>query len=569
MGKLKENPEAGNNLLEKQGVLSQKGLEDELQRKNRYLSNLIEIGQKFSESLDLDVILQTIVEKGTFMTGLDTGAIYLLKSDLLYLGATIPVLPPDFPDAFRVASLKDQHLIMNALKTGLPVAVADTETAVMTPSERAIAEARNVRSMIFVPMKLGDQGVGILIMGTIDRVREFLPIEVEMYKTLANQASLSVINANLYRDTLNYVSELENQIKARKEAEISLRESEERFRAYINQAADALFVHDFTGRFVDVNPKACATLGYTREEFLQMNVTDVETDFNLDDSRETWSRIKTNQQLVLYGHHRRKDGSTFPVEVHFGSFELKGERYIMGLVRDITERIADETLLRNTMNRLIITEELLRKEAASQLHDHVGQNLTALNLNITYIDQVVKELNNQQLDKRLADSARIIEDTVERIRNIMADLRPSVLDEFGLHAALKWSLNTFEQRTSVRVKYAGREIMPRLPVNAEYALFRMVQEALHNVIKHSGATEVDVNLTSNPSEIILSVKDNGKGFDLSVMALRTPERGLGLLGITERMKALGGTFQIESAPGRGSLLIFVYKIIKDDPGTDR
>ena|GEM_PF-1334333 len=137
-------------------------------------------------------------------------------------------------------------------------------------------------------------------------------------------------------------------ISERIKNEIVLRESEARFRAYIEQAADAIFVHDFSGRFIEVNQQACTSLGYTREELLQMTVMDVETDFNLAQARVFWDGLAEGKTKTLLGHQRRKDGSVFPVEVKFGFYELHEERHLVGLVRDITERVKTATVLQES-----------------------------------------------------------------------------------------------------------------------------------------------------------------------------------------------------------------------------
>jgi diguanylate cyclase (GGDEF)-like protein/PAS domain S-box-containing protein len=151
----------------------------------------------------------------------------------------------------------------------------------------------------------------------------------------------------------------------RKQTEADLQDSEDRFRTYVEQSADALFVHDITGNFTDVNRRACASLGYSREELLSMNVCDVEMDFDLTQAQAIWRKIQPDQSDMppLQGHHRRKDGSIFPVEASFGCFDLKGVRYYMGLVRDITlQKQAEESLLitasvfDNSQEAILITD---------------------------------------------------------------------------------------------------------------------------------------------------------------------------------------------------------------------
>ena len=147
-------------------------------------------------------------------------------------------------------------------------------------------------------------------------------------------------------------------ITDRKRAEEVLRTSEEKFRAYVEQAADAVFVHDSQGRFVDVNRWACESLGYSRAELLGMNVQEIEQDFSLESDRRAWSEIQPDQPFTLYGTHRRKDGTTFPVEIRYGSFELEGQRRYLGLVRNITRRLQAEETLRTQNDLLHMTGEI-------------------------------------------------------------------------------------------------------------------------------------------------------------------------------------------------------------------
>ena len=167
---------------------------------------------------------------------------------------------------------------------------------------------------------------------------------------------------------------LTSEISNRKRVEELLKTSEARFRSLVEQAAEAMFVHDFDGRFVEVNQQACRSLGYTREELLRMNVTDLEQDFDLSAAQAAWSKIEKDQPFTLLGHQRRKDGTVFPVEVRFGRFDAGVERFFLGLVRDISERkeaelkqkhLTDVLRAIRNVNQLIVHEkepkELLRR----------------------------------------------------------------------------------------------------------------------------------------------------------------------------------------------------------------
>lgn len=130
------------------------------------------------------------------------------------------------------------------------------------------------------------------------------------------------------------------------------------YHAMLEQAADAIFLHDFRGKFIEVNQRACESLGYTRKELLKMSVTDVELDFDLEKAQAAWSGIKPGARNILFGHQKRKDGTVFPVEVHFGSADWKGSRLFLGIVRDISDRVEIETELQKSEERLRLSTEM-------------------------------------------------------------------------------------------------------------------------------------------------------------------------------------------------------------------
>ena len=153
-------------------------------------------------------------------------------------------------------------------------------------------------------------------------------------------------------------------ITERKVGEESLRANEARFRSLVEQAGEAMFVHDFSGRFVEVNPQACRSLGYSRDELLSMTVMDVEQDFDLPAAQREWAKIELERPFTLYGHQRRKDGTTFPVEVRFGRFDSGGQRFFLGMARDITDRREAE------LRQKHLTEVLRAIRSVNQLIVH-------------------------------------------------------------------------------------------------------------------------------------------------------------------------------------------------------
>lgn len=156
------------------------------------------------------------------------------------------------------------------------------------------------------------------------------------------------------------------------EMNAKLKESKSKYMALVEQAADPLFVHDFNGKFVEVNKRACESLGYTREELLQMGVFDVEEDFDLESAQKEWAKIEPGSHFILYGHQKRKDGTVFPVEVHFAMAEISGEPLIMGFARDITEREKNEALLKESEQRYRRIGQLISDFAYSCIRNELG-----------------------------------------------------------------------------------------------------------------------------------------------------------------------------------------------------
>jgi two-component system sensor histidine kinase UhpB len=209
--------------------------------------------------------------------------------------------------------------------------------------------------------------------------------------------------------------------------------------------------------------------------------------------------------------------------------------------------------LRALAARLAAVEETERQRLVRELHDQVGQNLTALGINLNIVQAQSQGEATDLVRSRLADSLALVEQTTARIRSLMADLRPPVLDDYGLVAALRWLGEQTASRVTIAVKVCGEELRPRLADAVETALFRIAQEALTNVVKHARATQATVTIKEDDGLVRMAIQDDGIGFDPA----QPPGAGehWGLLTMRERADTAGGSCHIVSRPGQGTQVI--------------
>jgi signal transduction histidine kinase len=209
--------------------------------------------------------------------------------------------------------------------------------------------------------------------------------------------------------------------------------------------------------------------------------------------------------------------------------------------------------------RLVEVQETERRDLANELHDLVGQNMTALNINLNIVKIESAASTNARIGARLDDSLKLVEETIGNIRNVMVSLRPPVLDDYGLPGVLRWYVEQFIERTGIPTSVVEQGSPRRLPLASEETLFRIAREALGNVARHARAGKVTVTLDTEPALTRLSIADDGCGFDPPGCVQPTTRRGWGLMIMRERATAIGAELAIESARGRGTRVIVTVK----------
>lgn len=355
-------------------------------------------------------------------------------------------------------------------------------------------------------------------------------------------------------------------ITARKIVEEALRLSEEKYRLLFYQNPMPMMMISVPERnFLDVNDAAIEFYGYSKEEFLQMNVMDIRPEEDKDKLKSMLAENKTGINYAGIWRHVKKDGNVVNVNIisHDISYEGKPARLV--LADDVTEQmLAEENLqqsheaYRLLASHLETVREAERTHIAREIHDELGQQLTGLKMDISWLSKKIKS-EDQEVQVKITETIALIDGTVKTVRRIATELRPSILDDLGLVAAMEWQSEEFERRSGISTKFQSNVTAIAVDTDLATGVFRIYQESLTNVMRHAEATRVEASLFITNTEIRLTISDDGKGFIVEEIANK---KTLGLMGMRERATLLGGTYEISSMPERGTSVIIVVPFKK-------
>lgn len=367
-------------------------------------------------------------------------------------------------------------------------------------------------------------------------------------------------------------------ISEQKEAEKLLKKSQAETASIIKNAVDPLITIDELGMIEVFNPAAARTFGYSASEVIGKNVKMLmpehyhsEHDGYLDNYNKTGEAKVIGIGREVVG--QRKDGSTFPLDLAINEMEVEGDRRFVGICRDITERKrmqqeleeANEKLeqrvrertkelhqrnrqLKNLLAHLENVREEEKVHIAREVHDELGQILTAFKFDLSELEELIppdsKGIGN--LVKKLIKDA---DTTLESVQRILTQLRPQVLDIFGVGPAFEWQANEFQNQTGITCEVNHFPENLQIEKDKSLILFRILQEALWNVRHHAQASQVQINFRVNDENLIMEIKDNGVG--MKPENVNDPQ-SFGILGIQERADLLGGTASFRSNPGEGT-----------------
>ena len=509
-----------------------------------YLATVNQISGVLSQSLELNQVLGNAIDNVIDVMKVEIALVFLLDEEAGQLTLA----------AYRGVSEEfGQGMGGIKLGEGFNGRVAETgeslyvEDASQDPNLTKMAvREEGIRSQLIVPLKSKGRVMGTLCVATRSR-RQVLQEELDLVTAIGNQIGVAVENAHLYAHE--------------REVAEQLRVSEERYRELFENANDAIWVQDLAGNIVAANKASEKLLGYTLQELLQMNTVNVKaflSDEGLDLAREIRRKLLEKQPVVQpYEQYIvRKDGTEATLMITTNLVTEDGKPVAFQHIgRDITEEKRMRENLSFYLQQVTMAQEEERKRIARELHDDTIQALIVLSRQLD--DLACRTSDLSQDDKLLLEGLwQQTNSIMEGLRRLSQDLRPAALDRLGLLPALEWLASDVGKLSGLNVQVETDGAERRLAPEVELVLFRIVQEALRNVWRHSQATSAQVLVEFQDGKTMITVKDNGKGFQLqSPMGDLTKTGKLGLAGMKERARLLGGSLKVESEPGKGTTVI--------------
>ncbi len=406
-----------------------------------------------------------------------------------------------------------------------------------------------------------------LFNGLVEGKREHYQMEKRFLRR-DGQVVWGQLHVSVVRDQkgeFKYCFGMVMDITGRKRAEEALRESEARFRAIFENAAIGIALVDVRGHPVESSPALQKMLGYNKFEMSDMVFTEFT---HPDDAQADWDLFielaeGKRDHYQMEKRFLRRDG-----QVVWGQLSVslvrneKGEfKHSIGMVEDISERKRTEEALRQLSGRLLRLEDEERRRMARELHETVGQSLAGLAINLTVVKDSVGDLS-PRASACLSESLELADQCSREIRTLCYSLHPPLVDEAGLAPALGWYTAGFARRSGIEVHLNVSPEFGQLPSEHELTLYRIVQEALTNIHRHSGSKTARISLERRPNEIVLTVADKGHGFPSAALGKAGPESadiGVGIPGMRERLRQLGGRLHIQTG-SRGTTLTAILPL---------
>ena len=504
------------------------------------LNSIHTISSLLTQSLELEQVLRTAIDVVMGVMEADAVLLYSLdeKAEELVLTA-YDGISPKFAQGVDRMKL-GEGFNGQVAQSGEPLLVEDASRDPRL--SREVVKEEGLQSQIIVPMKSRGRVVGTLCVALHSR-REFTIEEIDMLSAIGNEGGIAIENASFYQEQLRIAEQL--------------RQSERAYRELFEGAHDAIWVHDLEGNILLANSATETLTGYSIEELLNMNVKVLLSEDALRLAREVRTKMLQGELSGPFEQRLfRKDGTERYLMLTTSLVPGDGQpRGFQHTARDITEEKRMQENLRFYVQQITRAQEEERSRMARELHDSTAQAIVAV------LHQLESFLRNKahlpMSDARLLwNLQEQIKSVLQEVRHFSRDLRPSILDDLGLLPSLEWLTEELEREYGIEadLKVIGAE--RRFTPEAELLLFRIVQEAMRNIGKHSRASKAEVSIELGDGKTRVSVTDNGTGFHPPKSLGDLSRAGkLGLIGMQERVRLLDGSLTIQSDSGKGTTVI--------------
>lgn len=556
------------------------------------LELIYEVSTVLMQSLDIKEICNKILESlFNCLKRVDSGAILLIDENTGEI--------KEITARTKKKNIKfdfSRTIVNRVINDGKAIAMSDTSHEDVINLSDSIGEMR-IRSIMCVPLISKAATRGVIYVHSVGRPNAFRKDDLFLLTGLSSPAALAIENALLYsesrraqEDLEELNSELEQRIKGRtaelsdsnallkkevaehRETEEALSKSEESYRFLVENANDIIYKADSTGHFTFFNPIAVKATKYSEQELTGKHFTEL--------MRQDY-RKKAEKFYVL--QYMKKIPSTyyeFPMITKDGEEVWLGQQVqliieanetlgVHAIARDITARKRAEKALKESREKLrflsshlLTVQEKEQRRISLELHDDLGQSLAVLKLHLQSIHDKMPQ-DNRTIKKDLASSLNSVDQIIESVRRLSRDLSPSILEDLGLSAALRWLVREFKERFKIKFTTSIPEIDNLFPREGQTLIYRVFQEAFTNIGKHAQANNVSVVIKKEERSVSFLVKDDGIGFDVEKQdVLDHTEKGMGLSAMDERVRMLGGQLEVSSQGNQGTSISFIIPIEK-------
>jgi len=490
-----------------------------------------QIGLEIAAGLEFEPLMQTLYEQCRQIGDADTFYVALYDTTTGML-----TLPVNYKDGER-RTFAPRNLKDNAGLAGYIIEHPQTlHIADLSDIPPGISPVRQsgtpTRSFIGVPLMLNEQVVGVLSMQS-HKPNAYTPDQIATLDMLATQVAIAIQNSRLYAQVQNE-RDLAN--------------------ALVDNMPGVFCLVNRQGSLVRWNKLAERLMGYTPEEIRELESTQLIVAEERERLDALFTQVFADGRAAGEIHLAAKNGDVIPVYLSGARIQIGEELYMLGIGLDITERQQAERelaqsreQLRNLAEYLQSAREQERTTIAREIHDEFGQALTALKIDLAWLARHLPAPSD--LAGKVDIMLNLVDDAINTVRHIATELRPGLLDDLGLVAAIEWQTQDFARRTDLTYTLSLGDHDLDLEPDLATALFRILQESLTNVARHAEATHIEVALDDQPALLTLRVRDNGHGIAPTQLA---SNHSLGLMGMRERARVWGGDVVVEGRTGQGT-----------------